>query len=543
MAEWFPADRGRRGLRPVPRALRRARRRRARSLLPGALDARRRGPPGRRAQRSSSPRSTSRTRTGASRTSASTSTSSSAGATAPGRPRRCVEHGAAVYVGDTVARHAAARAPRARSRSGVTTGPARPRTLLAARAPTSCSTRSRSSRSGSRRGSGLVHGGRDARRRRVRASRRPLSMHDDRAAAGTRRPRPRRRATRSSLRTDADASTRPRRPRGRRDASRVFAPGQLDARRATRTTGCTSASSCWSMRVRRRRAARSSDCDQLLVRQRPRSSDPSGRPSRDRVVGRRTASCHAPPRTSRSGPSGPLELRARCRATCADLGERLRQIQRRRPVRPPAPTSPTVHPAADRSASRTRSLQLPPIASAAATASASSATCTAHDARPVGVHRNRHRRIDLAPSKQHKRPRRAAPSQRPRPRARQAGPGAMPQLATGEFAGAAGASTVRSKGRKMRHRTTSGGRSASESALGTGPGELDRRGLDALDGAEDDLVALGVDDDRLAGVEFLPQDLLGQRVLDEALDRTAQRPGTERRRRSPSWRAAASPRA
>ena len=71
------------------------------------------------------------------------------------------------------------------------------------------------------------------------------------------------------------------------------------------------------------------------------------------------------------------------------------------------------------------------------------------------------------------------------------------------------------------------------SALGTGPGELDRRGLDPLDGAEHDLVALGVDHDRVAGVEFLPQDLLRQRVLDDALDRTPQRPGTERRRRSP----------
>ena len=49
-----------------------------------------------------------------------------------------------------------------------------------------------------------------------------------------------------------------------------------------------------------------------------------------------------------------------------------------------------------------------------------------------------------------------------------------------------------------------------------------------FDRAEHDLFAVGVDDDRVAGVEFLPQDLLGQRVLDEALDRTAQRPGTER---------------
>src|SRR4029079_18709063 len=64
---------------------------------------------------------------------------------------------------------------------------------------------------------------------------------------------------------------------------------------------------------------------------------------------------------------------------------------------------------------------------------------------------------------------------------------------------------------------------------GAAPGELHRLGADdALDGAEHDVVAFGVDNDGFARVEFLPQDLLGQRVLDEALDRTAQRPGAER---------------
>ena len=43
------------------------------------------------------------------------------------------------------------------------------------------------------------------------------------------------------------------------------------------------------------------------------------------------------------------------------------------------------------------------------------------------------------------------------------------------------------------------------------------------------LVALDVDDDRLAGPELLPQDLLRQRILDQALQRPAQRPGPERR--------------
>ena len=48
-----------------------------------------------------------------------------------------------------------------------------------------------------------------------------------------------------------------------------------------------------------------------------------------------------------------------------------------------------------------------------------------------------------------------------------------------------------------------------------------------LDGAEHGLVVGGVDDDRLAGVEFLPQDLLRERVFDGALDRTPQGPRTE----------------
>ena len=51
-------------------------------------------------------------------------------------------------------------------------------------------------------------------------------------------------------------------------------------------------------------------------------------------------------------------------------------------------------------------------------------------------------------------------------------------------------------------------------SVGAAAGELDRRRLDALDRPEHDLVVERVDDDRLAGVEFLPQDLLRERVLD-----------------------------
>src|SRR3954453_12637030 len=65
-------------------------------------------------------------------------------------------------------------------------------------------------------------------------------------------------------------------------------------------------------------------------------------------------------------------------------------------------------------------------------------------------------------------------------------------------------------------------------ALGTAPGKLDGRRLDPLDRPEDDLVVERVDHDRLAGVEFLPQDLLRQRILDHPLDRPPQRPRAQR---------------
>ena len=41
-------------------------------------------------------------------------------------------------------------------------------------------------------------------------------------------------------------------------------------------------------------------------------------------------------------------------------------------------------------------------------------------------------------------------------------------------------------------------------------------------------IGLGVDDDDLAGAELLVEELLGERVLDEALDGPTQRPGAER---------------
>ena len=68
---------------------------------------------------------------------------------------------------------------------------------------------------------------------------------------------------------------------------------------------------------------------------------------------------------------------------------------------------------------------------------------------------------------------------------------------------------------------------------GAGLRQLDRRRLEALDAPEGELhlvglgVLLGVDDDDLPGAELLVEELLGQLVLDEALDGPAQRAGAE----------------
>ncbi len=64
---------------------------------------------------------------------------------------------------------------------------------------------------------------------------------------------------------------------------------------------------------------------------------------------------------------------------------------------------------------------------------------------------------------------------------------------------------------------------------GAAAGRLERRRGDALHRPEHDVVAFGVDDDRLAGLELLPEDLLRERVLDHALDRPPQRTSAELR--------------
>src|SRR5687768_4816051 len=69
---------------------------------------------------------------------------------------------------------------------------------------------------------------------------------------------------------------------------------------------------------------------------------------------------------------------------------------------------------------------------------------------------------------------------------------------------------------------------AGNSVGGTGLGQFDWRGLEALDRPEDDLVVFDVDDDDLAGAELLVQDPLREGVFDHALDGPAEGPGAER---------------
>ena len=66
------------------------------------------------------------------------------------------------------------------------------------------------------------------------------------------------------------------------------------------------------------------------------------------------------------------------------------------------------------------------------------------------------------------------------------------------------------------------------SAVAASSSSIDRR-VEALDGAEHDLVVLDVHHDDLAGVEFLVEEALAQRILDVVLQSTAQRPGSELR--------------
>src|SRR5207249_5113727 len=65
-------------------------------------------------------------------------------------------------------------------------------------------------------------------------------------------------------------------------------------------------------------------------------------------------------------------------------------------------------------------------------------------------------------------------------------------------------------------------------SLGLLTGQLDRGDVRGdRGGLEDDLAVVDVDDDRLARLELLPQELLGERVLHQTLDRAAQRTRTQ----------------
>src|SRR4029450_4159779 len=77
---------------------------------------------------------------------------------------------------------------------------------------------------------------------------------------------------------------------------------------------------------------------------------------------------------------------------------------------------------------------------------------------------------------------------------------------------------------------------AEPTALSTRSGLLRTRELHGRDvrrdprALEHDLAVARVHDDRLAGAELLPQQLLGQRILDESLDRASERPRPARAR-------------
>jgi hypothetical protein len=55
---------------------------------------------------------------------------------------------------------------------------------------------------------------------------------------------------------------------------------------------------------------------------------------------------------------------------------------------------------------------------------------------------------------------------------------------------------------------------------------------------EGDLAVVNIDDDRVPGAELLPEDLLRERILDEALERSAQRPCAQaKNKKSTIWQA------
>src|SRR5437867_2899468 len=112
-------------------------------------------------------------------------------------------------------------------------------------------------------------------------------------------------------------------------------------------------------------------------------------------------------------------------------------------------------------------------------------------------------------------------------------PSRIPRLKSGRRKGARAArgdlsyECAGKVGDRRRCRPPPGGAKGSELPLGTAAREFDGRRLDSFHGPESHSVVLDVDDHGLAGVEFLPQDPLRERILHQALDGPAEGPGPE----------------
>ena len=194
------------------------------------------------------------------------------------------------------------------------------------------------------------------------------------------------------------------------------------------------------------------------------------------------------------GPWSPLSS-CRIAGTSSTLRERLAHREARPSRRRCAPTDPRSSPRSGSRRGVPDSSSVPPPTSAACTASASTVASSCDVTRAVVTHLHRDRGVDRAHAAARTRARRAKAK------------------ANGACRGCCepGGSGVPLSPRTRCPAISTGGR------------------LDALDRAEHEVLTLGVDQDGLTGVELLPQDLLGQRVLEVALDRAPQRTSTELR--------------
>ena len=280
----------------------------------------------------------------------------------PGKAEALVEHGAAVYVGDTPPDMAAARGPRARVAVGVTTGPHDTRTPCSR-----CRRRRRAVVAQAVSGVVPTPGGATA----AAAALQPPSVehHDDRQQQETDGRGPEEDPVVVAHRRRR--VERPRGPRGRRHRDELGARQLRVQPQRERLAHLGEQLLVDGVHVDVLRGQR---LDQLLIRQHPGRQILQIDRSRDRVVGRQQLRLTRHTRTSRSGPPGPLSS-STMPCTCPTF---VNGFDRSNVADPSGRRAhaPTVHPAADRSANRTRCSNFPPFASAAATASASSTTCT-----------------------------------------------------------------------------------------------------------------------------------------------------------------------